>query len=86
MGANIESKALRFITDNPGCQAADLAEYLWPDSVMHRKVSNQGHGGCRGKAAWLCGGSLAGKLVKRGLVRREYLPVRYYATMQGRKD
>lgn len=28
-----------------------FAEAMWPDSVMHRKVSNQGNGATKGKAA-----------------------------------
>jgi hypothetical protein len=63
---------LDFIHFNPGCSASDLAEHLKPDSVMHLKLSNQGHGGCQGKAAWLWGGSLAGKLRKLGWVRVDY--------------
>lgn len=42
---------------------------MWPDSNMHIKVSNQGHGATRGKAAWLCGGSYLAKLEKMGFVR-----------------
>ena len=61
-------RALRFISKNPGCYSHELALALWPKSHMHTKVSNQGHGAARGKAAWLCGGSMAGKLAKRGWV------------------
>ena len=60
-----QRKVLEYIRDHPGCSASDLAEYLKPDSRMHLKMSNQGHGGCQGKAAWLWGGSVAGALRKR---------------------
>jgi hypothetical protein len=67
-----QRRALDFIRSNPGCSASDLAEHLKPDSRMHTKLSNQGHGGCQGKAAWLWGGSVAGKLRKLGWVRVDY--------------
>jgi DNA-binding MarR family transcriptional regulator len=84
-----QRRALEFIHSNPGCSASDLAEHLKPDSKMHLKCSNQGHGGCRGKAAWLWGGSLAGKLRKMGLVRIDYgasgsrSRTAYYLTPEG---
>ena len=65
----VQIKALRIIRDNPEIRAAYFAELMWPDSNMHRKVSNQGHGACRGKAAWLCGGSYMGKLRNKGLIK-----------------
>jgi hypothetical protein len=61
-------RALEFISLYPGCCPQMLALELWPKSKMHMQVSNQGHGAARGKAAWLCGGSMAGKLAKRGWV------------------
>lgn len=67
-------KALEVIRDNPGITAGDLALQLWPDANMHHRVSNQGHGACHGKAAWLCGGSYAKKLVYDGLVRDAFVP------------
>lgn len=44
---------------------------MWPDSLMHTRVSNQGNGATRGKAAWLCGGSYIAKLVIKGLVNQD---------------
>lgn len=85
-------QALRFIATNPGCLANELAEHLWPDANMHTKCSNQGHGACWGKAAWLCGGSLAGKLIKKGWVRSGYIGKRsgsrcvYEITQLGRDE
>jgi len=59
--------ALEIIRDHPGITAGEFAFLLWPGSNMHRRVSNQGNGACRGKAAWLCGGSHAMKIVHAGL-------------------
>lgn len=63
-------KALKAIEKHPGIRAAGIAKVLWPDSSMHTKVSSQGNGACRGKVAWLAGGSYVGKLKAKGLVRR----------------
>lgn len=38
-----------------------FARQFWPDSAMHTKSSNGGHGSQRGKAAWLAAGSFIGK-------------------------
>lgn len=85
---NFQRKALVFIRDNPGQQADALARHLWPDSNMHRRVSNQGHGACRGKAAWLTGGSYAGKLRVMGLVTNRHIEgssaIGYWITQEGR--
>jgi len=62
-------KALNILLEHPKINAAAFAKFMWADSNMHKKVSNQGHGATRGKAAWLCGGSYMGKLKKKGLVR-----------------
>src|SRR5687767_10596445 len=85
-----QRKALEWLRDHPqGVKAAEIAWVLWPDSIMHRKTSNQGNGACRGKAAWLCGGSYLGKLAKKGLVRwsstREVNSGAYYLTDEGAK-
>jgi len=48
----------------------EFALKMWPDSKMHRKVSNQGNGATSGKAAWLCAGSYLSKLKIKGLVNR----------------
>lgn len=63
-----QRKALEILRAHPqGLKAGDFAELMWPDSYMHQKVSNQGRGACRGKAAWLCGGAYLGKLCKLGV-------------------
>ncbi len=67
-----QRRVLEFIRRSPGCSASDLAEHLKPDSKMHTRCSNQGNGACQGKAAWLWGGSVVGKLKRRGWVRIEY--------------
>lgn len=83
-----QRKALEWLRDHPrGVKGAEIAWVLWPDSNMHTKVSNQGHGACRGKAAWLCGGAYLSKLTKKGLVRwsstREVNSGAYYLTDEG---
>ena len=80
-----QREVLGFIRENPGCSATDLAVHLKPDAVMHRKCSNQGNGACQGKAAWLWGGSVVGKLRRRGWVRVEYGSHRasYWLTASG---
>ena len=64
-------KALKIIQENPELTARDFAEKMWPDSLMHIRTSNQGNGACKGKAAWLCGGSYLGKLKKEKLIYRD---------------
>ena len=51
-----------------GIDCTTFAIKMWPDDNMHTKHSNQGHGACMGKAAWLCAGSYLSKLQKAGLV------------------
>ncbi len=86
-----QRRALEFIRDHQDCSASDLAEHLKPDSRMHMKVSNQGHGGCRGKAAWLWAGSVVGKLRMRGWVQIDYgssgsySRTKYRLTREGRE-
>lgn len=44
-------------------------------------VSNQGNGACAGKKAWLCAGSLLGKLRQKGYVKSvPYSEPRRYTT------
>lgn len=64
-------KALEILRDHPGLSANRFAtEYF--DAPQHNylftAVSNQGEGACAGKKAWLCAGSILGKLRKQGLV------------------
>lgn len=53
-----------------GATAMDVALAVWGDDPGKRHlftaVSPQGNGACAGKKAWLCAGSMMGKLVKRG--------------------
>jgi hypothetical protein len=65
-------QALTILSQYPkGVSCAFFAEKMWPDSPMHRKVSNQGNGATRGKAAWLCAGSYLAKLRQQGLVSKD---------------
>jgi len=63
-------KALKIIKESKHLTARDFAEQMWPDSLMHTRTSNQGNGACKGKAAWLCGGSYLGKLTIAKLIYR----------------
>lgn len=69
-----------------GFSAAGFAKKMWPDSNMHKSSKNTGNGACRGKAAWLCGGSYLAKLRKLELVNvyGENLN-RFYLTQKGKK-
>ena len=64
-------KALLIVKGNPCIRATQFAQKMWPDSNMHRKVSNQGHGACKGKAAWLCAGSYLSRLRDMGLITHD---------------
>lgn len=77
-------RALLILRDQQPHSAAEFAELMWPSSIMHDMVSNQGNGATRGKAAWLCGGSYLGKLSQAGWImlfktfeRRAGKPVAY---------
>lgn len=89
MITDTQRKALEYLRDHRGgVKAADIAAHLWPDSYMHRKVSNQGHGACRGKAAWLCGGAYLSKLRKRKWAYWSTMNIKsgaYYLTDEGLK-
>jgi len=63
-------KALKILQDNPNIAARRFAKLMWPDSIMHRRVSNTGNGATTGKAGWLCGGSYLAKLCNKELVYR----------------
>lgn len=53
--------------------AKEFAKRLWGDDqdkqYLFEAHSNTGNGACAGKKAWLCAGSLLGRLRKKGLVR-----------------
>lgn len=70
-----QTKALAILREHPGVTAHGFAALYFTDpsqETLFTAVSNQGNGACAGKKAWLCAGSLLGKLAKQGLVRRDY--------------
>ena len=86
-----QAKALAILQDNPGCTANTFAALYFTEpsrEFLFTAVSNQGNGACAGKKAWLCAGSLLGKLAKRGLVRRDYGSGtgRFYLTFKGEQQ
>lgn len=63
-------KALEILRDHPGITANRFAQEYFTGAeheYLFTAVSNQGEGACAGKKAWLCAGSLLGRLRKRGL-------------------
>ena len=69
-----KAKALRLLRETPGMTAMAFAVRYFDgpeNEVLFTAVSNQGNGACAGKKAWLCAGSLLGKLCKQGLVWRK---------------
>ena len=85
-------KALSILREHPGCTANTFAALYFTDpsqETLFTAVSNQGNGACAGKKAWLCAGSLLGKLAKRGLVRRavprDRGPVAFFLTEKGKE-
>ena len=87
-----EYKVLKILSgrkwDFPICPR-DLALELWSNDpskeYLFNANTNTGNGACSGKKAWLCAGSLAGKLIKKGLAERVYIgwSVRYRITAKG---
>lgn len=71
-----QTKALDILRRHPDITANFFAA-LYFDGPSHEylftAVSNQGNGARAGKKAWLCAGSLLGKLTKKGLVWRRFL-------------
>lgn len=68
-----QRKALRILRDHPNIPAKAFAGFYF-DTPEHQYLftasSKSGNSGnCRGKKAWLCAGSLLGKLCRQGLVR-----------------
>ena len=66
-----QEKALNILKETSylnGLSASQFAQHMWKDSNMHTTSKNTGNGACRGKAAWLCGGSYLAKLRKKGWV------------------
>ena len=81
-------KALENGTYSHGINARAVAVSLWADDAEHKYLfsacSKQGNGACRGKKAWLCAGSIIGKLRKRNLVHYDSQCTAYYLTQAGR--
>ena len=66
-----KAKALRILREKPGITAREFAVRYFDapeNEILFTAVSNQGNGACAGKKAWLCAGSLLGKLYRQGLV------------------
>ena len=72
-----------------GINAKAIAFTLWGDDPAYEYLfsacSNQGNGACRGKKAWLCAGSLVGKLRRRELVNYDRSCTGYILTRAGRQ-
>lgn len=78
MLTDIQYKALSAIskgTYHRGVNAKALALALWGDNpkygYLFTAASNHGNGATCGKKAWLCAGSLAGRLRKSGFVQHD---------------
>lgn len=68
-------KALEILRKSSSLTAGSFAVRYYTEprhQYLFTAVSNQGNGACCGKKAWLCAGSLLGKMVREGLVKREY--------------
>lgn len=86
----IQYKALVAISKGSyqrGISARALAWSLWGENpeyeYLFSAASNQGEGACHGKKAWLCAGSLAGKLRKAGYVQDDQEFSGYCLTSKG---
>lgn len=82
-------KALSILDRHPGITASSFGTLYFdgPEhESLHTAVSNQGNGACAGKKAWLCAGSLLGKLKKKGLVMNKIrsCPPGFILTEKGR--
>ena len=66
---------------NTPIMAKDFAWLLWGDEPDKRYLfearTNTGNGACVGKKAWLCAGSLLGKLSKQGLAKSVIIGCKY---------
>lgn len=88
-----QAKALRIIggASWPSISANQFARAYYDEpgqQYLFSAVSNQGNGACSGKKAWLCAGSLIGRLAKAGLVYRDYRneTPRYIITDKGKQE
>lgn len=79
-----QAKALSILDAHPDSTARSFGERYFDareQEYLHTAMSNQGNGACAGKKAWLCAGSLLGRLAKRGLVRHRYVRERWVYTL-----
>ena len=88
---NLTIKALTILRDNTNITAGRFAQLYFDQpeqEYLFTAVSNQGNGACAGKKAWLCAGSLLGRLAKKDFVlKKTYMnPTRYSLTEKGRKE
>lgn len=82
------AKALQIIATEPGIGAKKFALLYFTEpkhEYLFTAVSQQGNGACAGKKAWLCAGSLLGRLRKSGYIRMTFYPNRYYITEKGKQ-
>lgn len=66
-------KALMILKEHPDITARAFGDFYFDQpehEYLYTASSNQGNGACRGKKLWLCAGSLLGRLVAKGWVRR----------------
>ena len=66
-------KALAILKLHPDVTAGAFALFYYTEpeyEYLFTACSNQGNGACRGKKAWLCAGSLLGRLIEKGWVKR----------------
>jgi len=74
-------------TFQKGVNAKGLAWKLWGDNPAYEYLfsasSNQGNGACAGKKAWLCAGSMAGRLRKAGYIQNDRNYTGYFLTAKG---
>ena len=83
-------KALENASYERGINAKAVAHTLWGNDpsfeYLFTGCSKQGNGACRGMKAWLCAGSLIGKLRKQRLVEYDRFFTGYYLTSSGRSE
>lgn len=83
---------LRNTNYTDGMPAKQFAFKLWGKDTTKERLfnacTNTGNGACCGKKAWLCAGSLLGRLKKKGYVKRSlYIGVgTYYISDIGKKE
>lgn len=66
-------KALSILLDHPNITARAFGDFYFTEpehEYLYTACSKQGNGACRGKKLWLCTGSLLGRLIQKGYVRR----------------